>query len=268
MPPSSLARLAYRGPASTVNAKMVCSAGVLIKLDGVSIVTATYCERENIRPLIERLRKALAGVEHEIIVVDDSSPDGTYEAALELADRAILVKRAGQTRSLLEGIKAARHETVVTIDADLENPPELVPLLLETFEQRGFDVLVASRSRLPRISERIASGTLGRLFGVKDVFSNFRVYKRSLFAGYELRLGETFGGELLAHAWLRKLRVGEVIYEPPPRRAKPRIGGALRANARILSATLKLLVWVLVQELLATPRRLDKEVAPRPVGQA
>ncbi|MEM1568918.1 MAG: hypothetical protein QXI84_10595, partial [Thermofilaceae archaeon] len=86
--------------------------------------------------------------------------------------------------------------------------------------------------------------------------------------GYELRLGETFGGELLAHAWLRKLRVGEVIYEPPPRRAKPRIGGALRANARILSATLRLLVWVLVQELLATPRRLDKEVAPRPVGQA
>lgn len=223
----------------------------MIKLSGVSIVTATYCEKENIRPLIERLRKALAGVEHDIIVVDDSSPDGTYEVALELADKAILVKNAGQTGSLLIGLKEAKHETVVTLDADLENPPELVPALVEAFRELGADILVASRTQLPRISERLSSFTLGRLLGVRDVYSNFRVYRRSLFAEYELKLGETFGGELLAYAHSRGFRIREIVYEPPPRRAKPRIGGSVRANVRISLATLKLLAWILVQRALA-----------------
>lgn len=212
---------------------------------GVSVVTATYCERENIKLLVRRLRKALASFDHEIIVVDDSSPDGTYEEALRHADRAILLRRAGQTRSLLEGMRAAEHEIVVTIDADLENPPELVPALLLAFEETRADLLVASRTVIPRVSERLASVTLGRLVGVRDFYSNFRVYRRGLFAGYTLKLGETFGGELLIYAWLRNYRIREVLYEPPPRRRRPRIGGALRANARIAKTTMKLLAWAL-----------------------
>jgi dolichol-phosphate mannosyltransferase len=218
---------------------------------GVSVVTATYCERENIRPLVERVRGALEGFEHEVIVVDDTSPDGTYEEAARWADRVILMRGAGQTRCLLEGIRAARYPVVVTLDADLENPPELIPALLEAFEGRGADLLVASRTVIPRASERFASATLGRIVGVRDVFSNFRVYRRDLFAGYRLRLGETFGGELLAHAWLSGFRIAEYLYEPPPRRAKPRIGGTLKANARIAKATLKLLAWIAANRLLA-----------------
>ncbi|MCS7105560.1 MAG: glycosyltransferase family 2 protein [Thermofilaceae archaeon] len=228
----------------------------------VSVVTATYCERENLPVLVARLRSALASYEHEIIVVDDSSPDGTYEVALEHADKAIKVEGFGQTRSLLEGIRAANHEIVATIDADLENPPELLPLMLKTFLNEGVDLLVASRVELPRVSERIASATLGKLFGVRDVFSNYRVYRRSLFTGHELTLGETFGGELLLYAWAMGYRIRELTYAPPPRRPDPRIGGRLKANLRILSASSKLLGLALKWKFLSCMRTSGRKAPP------
>ncbi len=149
----------------------------------MSVVTTTCCEREYIRPFVERVRSALRGIEHEVIVVDGLSPDGTYEEACRWADRAILVKNAGQTLGLLTGIRAARYPMVVTLDADLENPPELIPELLKVFVSRGYDLLIASRTWLSRFSERLASATIGRIVGIRDVFSNFRVYRRDLFKG-------------------------------------------------------------------------------------
>ncbi len=206
----------------------------------ISVVTTAFNEREYVRPFVERVRAALRSVEHEIVIVDDSSPDGTYEEALRWADRAILANRVGQTRGLLIGIKSARYPTVVTLDIDLENPPELIPRLVEVFRSRNLDLLVACRTRIPRVAERFASRIIGGIVGVRDVYSNFRVYRRDLFANYTPRLGETFGGELLVYAWLRGYRVGEYLYDPPPRRAKPRIGGRVKANLRVFVATMRL----------------------------
>ena len=227
---------------------------------GVSVVTTTFNEREYIKPFVERVRAALVEWGYEVIVVDDSSPDGTYEEACRWADKAVLVRGFGQTRGLLTGIRAASYPVVVTLDVDLENPPELIPELLRVFGEEGLDLLVASRTMLPRFSEQLASATLGRIMGVRDVYSNFRVYRRDLFAVYEPVLGETFGGELLVYAWTRGFRVGELVYEPPPRRARPRIGGSVRANARILAATAKLLAYMALRvavraELGGTPHR-------------
>jgi len=214
-----------------------------MKSSGVSIVTTTFNEREYISAFVTKVREALKNIPHEVIVVDDSSPDGTYEVARELADKAYKVYRFGQTRGLLYGIERASYPIVVTLDADLENPPELIPRLLEVFSHEEYDVLVASRTTLPRISERLTSRTLGRLLGVSDVYSNFRVYRRDCMLNIKLRLGETFGGELLVIAKKRGLRIGEYLYKPPPRRGQPRIGGTLKANLRIMWATLKLLVY-------------------------
>ncbi|UNQ73161.1 glycosyltransferase [Infirmifilum sp. NZ] len=216
-------------------------------VEGVSVVTTTFNEREYVGVFVERVRGALRGVRHEVVVVDDSSPDGTYLEAARWADRAVLVRGAGQTGGLAVGLGVARYPVVVTLDVDLENPPELIPVLLREFAGRGLDLLVASRAWLPRFSERVASATVGRVVGVGDVFSNFRVYRRGLFAGFRPVLGETFGGELLAYAWARGFRLGELVYEPPPRRARPRIGGRVRANARILAATGKLLLYLASQ---------------------
>jgi len=167
---------------------------------GVSVVTTTYNEREYIRPFVERVRSVLKCVKHEVIVMDYSSPDGTYVEACRWADRAILVKGAGQTRGLLTGIRVSRFPAVVTLNVDLENPPELIPMLLKVFMDNDLDLLLASRTTIPWISERLASRTIGKSVGVRDVYSNFRVYRRNLFKDYEPILGETFGGELFVYA--------------------------------------------------------------------
>jgi len=137
----------------------------------ISIVTTTYNEREYVKQFVERVRRALEEIEHEIIIVDDSSPDGTYEEACKWADRAILVRNAGQTIGLLIGLRVAKYPIVVTLDIDLENPPELIPGMLSVFLEKNLDLLVACRTIIPRISERFASKTIGRIVGIRDFYS-------------------------------------------------------------------------------------------------
>ena len=211
---------------------------------GISVVTTTWNERENIKELIRRVRLTLKDCPHEIIVVDDSSSDGTIEVAKCFADLAVSKKREGQTKGLLYGMKLAKFPIIVTIDSDLENTPELIPDLIEKLDK--LDLVVASRTVLPRFSEKWAAKILGGRLGVSDFFSNFRVYRKEKIEVLTLKGGETFGGELLVRAKKNGLRIGEVTYEPPPRRSKPRIGGTVKANFRIMFATFKCIVIYLL----------------------
>jgi dolichol-phosphate mannosyltransferase len=205
-------------------------------IQGISVVTTSWNEVKNIEELIHRVRSTLQDIHHEIIVVDDSSSDGTLKVAERFADIAVGKIREGQTKGLLYGAKLAKFPVIVTIDCDLENPPELIPTLIN--EMGNFDLVVASRKVLPRFSERWAAKTLGKLFGVSDFYSNFRAYKKESLAS-TLKGGETFGGELLIIAGKKGFKIGEITYDSPPRRGKPRIGGSMRANLRILFASLK-----------------------------
>ena len=211
--------------------------------DGISIVTTTWNERENVGKLILRIRSLLGSVPHEIIVVDDNSPDGTSEIAQKLADRTVKKSREGQSKGLLCGMKLARYDAIITIDADLENDPSHIPELARRLDE--FDVVVASRTKLPRISERLASRILGRTIGVKDVFSNFRAYSKETVSSFALRAGETFGAEFLVISKKKHLRIGEIRYESL-RRRDPRIGGKTKANLRIIWALFKSLVVYLI----------------------
>jgi len=209
------------------------------EIAGVSVVTTTWNEQENIEELIRRIRETLKGIEHEIIVVDDSSTDGTLEAAKKLADVAVGKVREGQTEGLLYGANLAKFPIIITIDSDLENSPELIPSLIEKLSP--YDLVVASRTTLPRISEWWAAKTLGKICGVSDFYSNFRAYRREALPS-KLQGGETFGGELVVVAKKSGCKVGELKYEAPPRRRRPRIGGSLRANWRITVASWKCFV--------------------------
>ena len=211
--------------------------------DGVSVVTTTWNERENLTKLIPEIRNVLKQIPHEIIVVDDDSPDGTIQVARLLADVAVSKKREGQSKGLLFGMKLARYPAIVTIDADLENSPALIPELIQQISE--FDVVVASRLNLPRISEKIASKSLGKVLGVTDVFSNFRAFRSEVVSKLKLRGGETFGAEFLVIARKERLAIGEIKYASSIRRKNPRIGGKIRANLRILWALIKsLMVYV------------------------
>jgi dolichol-phosphate mannosyltransferase len=206
---------------------------------GISVVTTTWNEKQNIEELIYRIRKTLQTVPHEVLVVDDSSSDGTLEVARRFADVAVDKVREGQTKGLLYGAGLAKYPVIVTIDSDLENSPELIPALVEKLGV--YDVVVASRTLLPRFSERWAARLLGKKIGVSDFYSNFRAYKKETISGVSLKGGETFGGELLVAAKKKGFKIGELVYKAPPRRNKPRIGGTIVANWRIIVATWKCL---------------------------
>lgn len=208
------------------------------QLTGLSVVTATRNESETLPQLIRSLRVTLKGMAHEIIVVDNSDADRTFEIAKEMADVAIKRDEPGQGPALLEGMRKAKYPTIVTIDSDMENPPEMIPSLLERMTS-DLDVLVVCRDIIPRLSEELATERFRSEIGISDVFSNYRIYRSEVPRNLECRLGETFGLEILVLAKRAGYHIGQTQYHPPPRRSNPRIGGLLKANLRITWAAAK-----------------------------
>lgn len=117
---------------------------------GASVIIPTYNERKNITTVIERCLSALDGWEFEIIVVDDDSPDGTWNIAEEAFDsdpRVRVIRRRderGLATAVVTGFSRARYEYCAVIDADLQHPPETLPDLLTALAD-GADVAVGSR---------------------------------------------------------------------------------------------------------------------------
>jgi dolichol-phosphate mannosyltransferase len=119
----------------------------------LSLVVPTYNERENIQTLIERIGKLLDPMmegRYELIVVDDDSPDRTWEVAQALCSDypQLKVIRRQQERGLstavIRGWQTAEGEILGVIDSDLQHPPEILPQML-TALQGGADLVVASR---------------------------------------------------------------------------------------------------------------------------
>ena len=117
----------------------------------VSVVVPTYNEAQNVRPLYERLSKALARYSYEVVFVDDDSPDGTADVVRQISSidpRVRLIVRKGVRglgTAIIDGIRASKGEYVVVIDADLQHPPEVIPAMISAAESSGADVVVASR---------------------------------------------------------------------------------------------------------------------------
>lgn len=115
----------------------------------VSVIIPTYNERENIKKLIPLIDKNFLEHDYEVIVVDDSSPDGTAVAARELANNypvRVLVRsgKSGLASAVVEGFKMARGEIIGVIDADMQHPPEYIITLVQTI-LNSYDIVVGSR---------------------------------------------------------------------------------------------------------------------------
>ncbi len=118
----------------------------------ISVIVPTFNERDNIPKLFDELEKALKSLDYEIIVVDDSSPDGTWLKAVEELEarriKGVVVKRVGLkglATAVLDGIYLSRGEYVVVMDADLQHPPAYVPKLVNALTSSGCDLAVATR---------------------------------------------------------------------------------------------------------------------------
>ncbi|PIR49819.1 polyprenol monophosphomannose synthase [Candidatus Peregrinibacteria bacterium CG10_big_fil_rev_8_21_14_0_10_54_7] len=120
----------------------------------VSVILPTYNEAGNIISLIETIHRNISHISqlHEIIVVDDNSPDGTSQLVQGLIDsgripRVRLETRKsdrGLTKSIWRGIELAEGDTVVWLDCDFSMPPEKIPVLLSKIKE-GYDIAVGSR---------------------------------------------------------------------------------------------------------------------------
>jgi dolichol-phosphate mannosyltransferase len=118
----------------------------------VSVIIPAYREAENLPVIIPRLSEALsnAGLEAEIIVVDDDSGDGTTEICRELAQQypvRLETRRneRGLSSAVLHGLRRARGDVLIVMDADLSHPPEKVPALVEALDEADVDFVLGSR---------------------------------------------------------------------------------------------------------------------------
>ncbi len=144
----------------------------------VSAVVPLFDERENLPELYRRLTDTLAdlGVDYELVFADDGSTDGTGELLDAISDgddrvRVLhLSRNFGHQAALTAGLDHARGEAVVALDGDLQDPPEVIPELLEKWRE-GFDVVYAVRTkRKEGLAKRLGYFAFYRLLrGVSDL---------------------------------------------------------------------------------------------------
>jgi len=164
-------------------------------------VVPVYNGEQTLEPLVHRLAAVLGETERrfEIILVDDGSRDGSWPVIRGLASsqsfvRGIsLMRNYGQHNALLVGIRRARHELIVTLDDDLQNPPEEIPKLLAAIDS-GYDVAYGTPQARQdnlwrRMTSRIIRGILRSALGTNarsvTSFRAFRTPLREAFADYQ-----------------------------------------------------------------------------------
>ncbi len=165
----------------------------------VSIVVPVYNSAETLRPLVSRLTTVLAslGEAYEIILVDDGSRDAsaTVARALEGEYGTVrplrLLRNYGQHNAILCGLRHARFSVIVTLDDDLQHPPEEIPRLLETLGDR-YDVVYGTAEQeqhglLRDAASRLTKLVMQQVLGVESArkVSGFRAFRRDLRAALD-----------------------------------------------------------------------------------
>lgn len=116
----------------------------------ISIIIPSYNEEHNIALLFEKIKLILQNENHECIFVDDGSHDATFENIKKLASSNTEVKgisfsrNFGHQTALLAGLKEAKGDIIIMMDADGQHPPEVIPALIEQYKQ-GFEIVNTRR---------------------------------------------------------------------------------------------------------------------------
>ena len=168
----------------------------------LSILIPVYCSQATLKPLVSRLLAVLDPLhtDYEIILINDGSPDRSWELIQELTQanqhlRGInLMRNVGQHNALLCGIRAARNEVIITLDADLQNPPEEIPKLLNKLAE-GHDVVYGTPQQQQHglfrvlaswIFRLIMQGTIGISIACQiSAFRAFRAELRNAFSEFQ-----------------------------------------------------------------------------------
>ncbi len=187
----------------------------------LSVVIPIKDERENLRPLDDRLRQALQplGLNYEIVIVDDGSIDGSFAILEELAARDARVRvvrlrrNFGQTPALQAGIDWSSGAVIVTMDGDLQNDPADIPMLLAKLGE-GYDAVLGLRAKrqddlfIRKIPSLLGNWLIRKVTGVhiKDMGCTLRAMRRDLAESLPLYgemhrfipvLAQQYGGRLI-----------------------------------------------------------------------
>ncbi len=197
----------------------------------LSVVAPVYNERESVAPLHQALVAALGKLDRtwEIILVDDGSTDGATEALDEVAaadDRVTVVhlrRNFGQSAAMAAGFDQARGDVVIALDADLQNDPADIPLLLAKLDQ-GYDVVSGWRQdrKDPWLTRRLPSNVANWLISVMtgvhlhDYGCSLKAYRREVLA--DIRLYGDMHRFIPALAYWAGGRIAEVPVNHHPRR--------------------------------------------------
>lgn len=171
-------------------------------MPAISVVVPVYNSATDLPLLRDRVDAALraAALSYELVLVNDDSSDASWAEIEALARRCPevrgvdLMRNFGQHNALLCGIRAAAGKIVVTLDDDLQNPPEEIPRLLARLEE-GIDVVYGTPEReqhglLRDLASRITKLALQRAMGARtarnvSAFRAFRTNVRAAFASYQ-----------------------------------------------------------------------------------
>lgn len=196
----------------------------------LSVVIPVYNSEATLRPLVARLLPVLngMGLSYEILFVDDGSSDGSWKVLSELRSVSPeqivtiqLMRNFGQHNALMCGFRHAQGRFVVTLDDDLQNPPEEIRRLLDAIQTTGLDLVYGCPElKQQRGLRAVASWLVNRLF-FRIVFNSparvgsFRILRRELLeAVFSYNLNFTYVDGLFA--WNTQ-RIGQAAVEHHPR---------------------------------------------------
>ncbi|HUZ65330.1 MAG TPA: glycosyltransferase family 2 protein [Acetobacteraceae bacterium] len=224
----------------------------------LTIIVPCFNERPNVAPMVARLSATLAGHAWEVVFVDDDSPDGTADAAREIAQADPRVRclrrigRRGLASAVIEGALSSSADIIAVIDGDLQHDETVLPAMLEKLAGGGADLVVGSRhveggdasglssagrQHLSSLGIRIAQAMLP--VRLSDPMSGFFMLPRPLFETLAHRLtGQGF--KILLDVVLAAppgLRVAEIPY-----RFRPRQAGESKLDALVLAQFAGLLI--------------------------
>ena len=167
----------------------------------LSIIVPLYNEEASVTPLYRAIHQAVhpLGLDYEILFVDDGSRDDTVLVAKQLSSenkhlRIIKFRRNyGQTPAMAAGIDHARGNVLVTMDGDLQNDPDDIPMLIQKLEE-GYDIVVGWRHKRQdklitrKIPSRIANWIIGKITGVpiKDNGCSLKAYRADVIKNIPL----------------------------------------------------------------------------------
>ena len=193
--------------------------------NGISVVIPVYRSEQTLNELVTRVSNALQNHEFEIILVDDASGDRSWTVISSLSRENSTVKgirlgrNSGQHGALLAGVRIAKFETTVTLDDDLQNPPEEIEKLISELKP-SVDVVYGVGEEIKQNFYRRLGSTLVRKFfssalGFNSAvtMSSFRAFRTELRDGFNTQLGPNISLDALLTWSTTRFTVAKVRHD-------------------------------------------------------